>query len=93
MLKAMVMLHVVQTNEEINNFPQNVLNSKSEIKFSGINSHLQWRTQEFYSGGGVQQIQLRTERTGSGGSGPLVRGSGGSCNLVQQISFHIVKFS
>ena len=24
----------------------------------------QWRTQEFCSGGGVQQIQLRTERTG-----------------------------
>jgi len=24
---------------------------------------------------------------------PLVRGSGGSCNLVQEISFHIVKFS
>ena len=23
----------------------------------------------------------------------LVRGSGGSCNLVQEISFHIVKFS
>jgi hypothetical protein len=43
--------------------------------------------------GGVQQIQLRTERRGSGGSGPLVRGSGGSCNLVQQISFHIVTFS
>ena len=23
--------------------------------------------------------------------GPVVRGSGGSCNLVQEISFHIVK--
>ena len=30
---------------------------------------------------------------GSGGGSPLVRGSGGSCNLVQEISFHIVKFS
>ena len=30
---------------------------------------------------------------GSGGGSPLVRGSGGSCNLVQTISFHIVKFS
>jgi len=30
---------------------------------------------------------------GSGGGGPLVRGSGSSCNLVQEISFHIVKFS
>jgi len=58
----------------------------------------QWRTQEFFSGrGGVQQIQLRTEDRedveGSGGGSPLIRGSGGSCNLVQEISFHIVKFS
>ena len=29
----------------------------------------------------------------SGGGSPLVRGSGGSCNLVQEISFHMVKFS
>ena len=48
--------------------------------------------------GGVQQIQLRTEdrgqrEWGSGGGSPLVRGSGGSCNLVQEISFHTVKFS
>ena len=35
----------------------------------------------------------RTERTGIWGRSPLVRGSGGSCNLVQEISFHIVKFS
>ena len=53
----------------------------------------QWRTQEFYSGRGVQQIRLRTERTGIWGGNPLVRGSGGSCNLVQEISFHMVKFS
>ena len=56
----------------------------------------QWRTQEFCSVvGGVQQIQLRTENRerGSGGRSPLVRGSGGSCNFVQEISFHIVKVS
>ena len=53
----------------------------------------QWRAQEFCSGGGVQQIQLRTERTGMWGRYPLVRGSGSSCNLVQEISFHVVKFS
>ena len=29
----------------------------------------------------------------SGGRSSLVRGSEGSCNLVQEISFHIVKFS
>ena len=43
--------------------------------------------------GGVQQIQLRTEDRDLGGGSPLVRGSGGSCNVVQEISFHIVKFS
>ena len=46
--------------------------------------------------GGVQQIRLRTEdreNGGSGGGSPLVRGSGGSFNLVQKISFHIVKSS
>ena len=52
----------------------------------------------FFGGGGFQQIQLRAEGRGqrgrgSGGGSPLVRGSGGSCNLVQEISFHIVKFS
>ena len=45
--------------------------------------------------GGVQQIHLRIEdrERGSGSGSPLVRGSGGSCDLVQEISFHIVKFS
>ena len=35
----------------------------------------------------------RTERTGIWGRSLLVRSSGGSCNLVQEISFHKVKFS
>ena len=55
----------------------------------------QWRTQEFCSGGGsTNSVEDRgqTER-GSGAGSPLVRGSGGSCNLVQEISFHMVKFS
>jgi len=56
--------------------------SEREEEYS---SERQWRTQEFFSGGGVQQIQLRTERTGIWGRQPLVRGSGGSCNLVQEI--------
>ena len=34
----------------------------------------------------------RRER-GSGGGSPLVSGSGGSCKLVQGISFHIITFS
>jgi len=47
-------------------------------------------------GGGAQQIQLRTEDRENGDLGtvaPLVRGSGGRCNLVQEMSFHIVTFS
>jgi hypothetical protein len=47
-------------------------------------------------GGGVQHIQWRTEDRENGDLGAvalLVRGSGGSCNLVQEISFHIVKQS
>ena len=41
----------------------------------------------FFSGGGsTNSVEDRgqTER-GSGGGSPLVRGSGGSCNLVQEI--------
>ena len=48
------------------------------------------------SEGGVQHIELRTEDRENGDLGtvaPLVRGSGSSCNLEQEISFHIVKVS
>ena len=57
--------------------------------------HLQWRIQEFFFWGGFNKFSWgqRTERTGIWGRSPLVRGSGGSCNLVQEISFLIVKFS
>ena len=51
-------------------------------------------TQEFFSWRGVQQIQLRTEDRQNGdlwAVAPLVRGFGRSCNLVQEMSFHIVK--
>jgi len=47
-------------------------------------------------GGGVQQIQLRAEGRQNGDLGavaPLVRVSGGSSNLIQEISCHIVIFS
>ena len=56
----------------------------------------QWRTQEFCSGGGgsTNSVEDRGQiKRGSGGGSPLVRGSGGSCKLVQEISFHTVKFS
>ena len=44
-------------------------------------------------GGGFNKFSLGQREQGSGGGRPLVRGSGGSCNFVQEISFHIVKFS
>ena len=47
----------------------------------------------FVWGGSTNSVEDRGQRErGSGGGSPLVRGSGGSCNLVQEISFHIVKF-
>jgi len=47
-----------------------------------------------FEGGSTNSVEDRGQRErGSGGGSPLVRGSGGSCNLVQEISFHIVTFS
>ena len=44
--------------------------------------------------GSTNSVENRGQRErGSGGSSPLVRGCGCSCNLVQEISFHMVKFS
>ena len=58
---------------------------------------MQWRTKKFCSGGGRGSTNSVEDRgqgeRGSGGGSSLVRGPGGSCNLVQEISFHIVKFS
>ena len=48
----------------------------------------------FRGGGSTNSVVDRGQgEQGSGGGSPLVRGSGGSCNFVQEISFHIVKFS
>jgi len=45
-------------------------------------------------GGSTNSDEDRGQREwGSGGGSPLVRDYGGSCNLVQEISFHIVKVS
>ena len=71
-----------------NNIPMNILKI--------IQLPSQWRTQEFFflGGGSTNSVEDRGQRErGSGGGSPLVRGSGGSCSLVQEISFHIVKFS
>ena len=48
----------------------------------------------FTRGGSTNSVEDRGQRERrSGGGSPLVRDSKGSCNLVQEISFHIVKFS
>ena len=47
-----------------------------------------------FEGGSTNSVEDRGERErGSKGGSSLVRGSGGSCNLVQEISFYTVKFS
>ena len=47
-----------------------------------------------FGGDSTNSVEDREQRErGSGDGSPLVRGSGGSCNLVQEISFHIVKIS
>jgi len=52
---------------------------------------MQWRTQEFCFegwGGSTNSAEDRGQRQrGSGSGSPLVRGSGGSCNLVQEITY------
>jgi len=50
----------------------------------------------FFVGGGgsTSSVEDRGQKErGCGGGSPLVMGSGGNCNLVQEISFHIVKLS
>jgi len=48
----------------------------------------------FVRGGSTNSVEDRGQRErGSGGGSPLIRGSGGSCNLIQEISFHVVIFS
>jgi hypothetical protein len=53
---------------------------------SGIPRNFVW------GGGSTNSIEDR-ENGDLGAVAPFVGGSGGSCNLVQEISFHIVKFS
>ena len=68
----------------------------TKVTYWGTPLTEQWRTQEFCSGGGdsTNSVDDRGQRErGSGGGSPLVRGSEGSCNLVQEISLQIVKFS
>ena len=47
-----------------------------------------------FGGSSTNSVEDRGQRErGSGCGSPILRGCRGSCNLVQEISFHIVKFS
>ena len=62
-------------------------NSAQWIGSSGV-------PRNFVRGGSTNSVEDRGQRErGSGDRSPLVRGCGGSCILVQEISIHIVKFS
>ena len=66
-------------------YPRHSPVSPSPVAYPGI---------LFGEGVSTNSVEDRGQRErGSGGGSPLVRGFGGSCNLVQEISFHIVKFS
>ena len=56
----------------------------SSPSISGVPRNFVW-------GGSTNSVEDR--ECGSGGGSPLVRGSGGSCNLVQDISLYVVKVS
>ena len=66
-----LLLHV-STSSEVN------LQRRAEIGKSR-----QWHTQEFCSGGGSKNSVEDREKGDLGSGSPLVRGSVGSCNLVQ----------
>ena len=90
--------NTIRTDEEFQlltfNAPMKKRNLKKVVKHRQVGS-LQWRTQEFcWRGGSANSAEDRGQRErGSAGGSTLVRCSGGSCNLVQEISFHIVKVS
>ena len=69
--------------------------SHEHLWLVGVNLESSGVPTNFVRGGGsTNSVEDRGQRKrGSGGGSPLVKSSGGSCNLVQEISFHIAKFS
>ena len=69
---------------------------KFPLKVHSLSNVTSGVLRNFVRGGecSTNSVEDRGQRErGSGGGNPLVRGSGGSCNLVQEISSRIVKFS
>jgi len=81
-----VLLFILVASRIIWGFLQQILKIvDGTVAFPGI----------LFGGGSTNSVEDRGQKRerGSGGASPLVRGSGGSCNLVQEISYYIVKFS
>ena len=67
-----------------------ILHVMLSCKYGLVHDPVQWCTQEFFSGGGsTNSVEDRGQNGDLGCGSPLVRGSGGICNLVQEIPFHI----
>ena len=78
----------VSCNNVVNTREKKIYHPFNYVKSSGVPRNFVW------GGGSTNSVEDRGQKErGSGGGSPLVRGSGGSCNLVQEISFHMVKFS
>jgi hypothetical protein len=78
---------VIYPNRIFNEYISYLKQSNGFVVVGGVPRNFVW-------GGTTNSVEDRGQRErGSGGGSLLVRGSGGSCNLVQEISFHIVKFS
>jgi len=76
---------VLQASNEFSSFYDTATSSilSGAVAYPGI----------LFGGGGFTNSVEDRENGDLGSVAPLVRGSEGSCNLLQEISFHIVKFS
>jgi hypothetical protein len=83
-----IKLHMFQT------VPLSIIRSFFTLRTANLYETVAYAGIFFGTEGSTNSVEDRGQREqGSGGHSPIVRGSGGSCNLVQEISFHVVKFS
>ena len=74
--------------------PQNPLGHSPEDSLFLSSGTVAYPEIIFGWGESTNSVEERGQREWESGHGsPLVRGSKGGCNLVQEILFHIVKFS
>ena len=89
----------MNTNDNSSRLPGHYikLNSKQQHSASIFSVYMPLAESVAYLGilfgwGGFNKFSWGQRERGSGGGSPLVMGSGGICNLVQEISFHILNF-